>query len=253
MRIAVAGGSGTVGRHVVDDARRRGHEVVVLTRASGVDLVTGDGLGVALAGCEAVVEAANVVTLRRRVATNFFEATARNLQSACRSEGVGHIVVLSIVGVDRLRSLGYYAAKMTHERLHLAGPVPATVLRSTQFHEFALQVVDRSRIGPVALVPSMLVQTVSARSVAERLVDLAEGRALKGRAPDVTGPPPPVRLEVRSRMALAKVGSRTRVFALPIPGAAGRAIAKGALLGEADAVIAGPSFEAWLDGPDGPR
>ena len=44
MRIAVAGGTGAVGHHVVEVATQRGHEVVVLTRSEGVDLTTGSGL-----------------------------------------------------------------------------------------------------------------------------------------------------------------------------------------------------------------
>ena len=35
MRIAVAGGTGVVGRHTVEAARAAGHEVVVLSRAQG--------------------------------------------------------------------------------------------------------------------------------------------------------------------------------------------------------------------------
>ncbi|MHB1212687.1 MAG: NAD-dependent epimerase/dehydratase family protein, partial [Candidatus Nanopelagicales bacterium] len=44
MRIAVAGGTGTAGRYVVDAAVAAGHEVVVLSRAAGVDLTRDGGL-----------------------------------------------------------------------------------------------------------------------------------------------------------------------------------------------------------------
>jgi uncharacterized protein YbjT (DUF2867 family) len=49
MRIAVVGGTGTVGRHVAAQAREAGHEVVVLSRSRGVDVRTGQGLAGALA------------------------------------------------------------------------------------------------------------------------------------------------------------------------------------------------------------
>jgi uncharacterized protein YbjT (DUF2867 family) len=200
-----------------------------------------------------VIDASNVATIRRRKALAFFEASARNLQRSARRQGVGHVVVLSIAGVDRLRSIGYYDAKVTQERLHLAGPVDTTVVRSTQFHEFALQAAARGSVGPVALVPSLLVRTVAARAVAEQLVELAEGEPVRGRAPDIAGPGPAVRLPTRTREALDRAGSRTRVVPLPLMGPAGRAIGAGALLGATDAMILGPAFEAWIDGPDFPR
>jgi uncharacterized protein YbjT (DUF2867 family) len=160
--------------------------------------------------------------------------------------------VLSIVGVDQFRSFGYYDAKVTQERLHLDGVVPATVLRATQFHEFPLQVVSRSTVGPLAMVPSMRVQTVAARSVAEQLVDAATGEPWRGRRPDVAGPGPEAMLPDLARRALAKAGSSVKVVAMPVPGAGGKATRQGAQLPAADGLLVGPSFEAWLDGPDGP-
>src|SRR5437667_75660 len=49
MKIAVAGATGRVGRHVVDVLEERGREVVAISRAQGVDVITGDGLAEALA------------------------------------------------------------------------------------------------------------------------------------------------------------------------------------------------------------
>ena len=49
MRIAIAGATGSVGRHILDTARGRGHEVVALSRSSGQDVSTGTGLVEAVA------------------------------------------------------------------------------------------------------------------------------------------------------------------------------------------------------------
>ena len=57
-RIAVAGATGRVGRHVVDVLEERGHDVVPISRSLGVDVVTGEGLAEALAGVETVIDAA---------------------------------------------------------------------------------------------------------------------------------------------------------------------------------------------------
>jgi uncharacterized protein YbjT (DUF2867 family) len=252
VRIAVLGGSGVVGRHVVAVAMALGHEVSAPSRASGVDLVAGSGLDDALAGCAAAIDVTNVATIRRGPARAFFEATARNLQAACRRAGVAQVVVLSIVGIDRFRALGYYDAKCTQERLHLDGPVDATIVRATQFHEFPGQVVARATVAGVALVPRLSVQTVAARAVAEVLVDHAVGTPSRGRALDVGGPGPPAALPALAAATLARRGARTRVAAVPLAGAVRRAVAEGALLPPPDARLVGPTFEAWLDGPDGP-
>jgi nucleoside-diphosphate-sugar epimerase len=56
MKIAVAGATGRVGRHVVDVLNSGGHDVVPMSRSVGVDVITGDGLAAALAGVECVID-----------------------------------------------------------------------------------------------------------------------------------------------------------------------------------------------------
>ena len=161
--------------------------------------------------------------------------------------------MLSIVGIDRLRTFGYYDAKLAQERLHLDGAVAATVVRATQFHEFAGQVLARGPAGPVALVPTLRVQTVAARAVAAELVDAALGGPQRGRAPRRRGSgarrDPP---RARPPGGASREGPRARCVAVPVPGAAGRAIADGALLPADDARLVGPRFDEWLAGDDGP-
>ena len=248
MRITVLGGSGVVGRHVVEIARSRGIDVVASSRATGVDLTSGEGLDAALDGAAAAIDVSNVATIRRGPSRRFFEASAKHLQQAAARAGVAHVVVLSIVGIDRLRALGYYDAKCTQERHHLAGPVPATVIRATQFHEFPGQVVARSTVGPFALVPAMRVQTVAAGTVAEVLVDAAAGEPSRGRAPDVAGPGPPAELPALVAATLAHDGARTRVLSVPLFGAPRRASRDGSLLPAPDARLVGPTFASWLEG-----
>lgn len=59
MRVAVVGGTGTVGRHVVQSLQSAGHEPVVVTRSNGADIVTGNGLDAALAGADGVIDVSN--------------------------------------------------------------------------------------------------------------------------------------------------------------------------------------------------
>ncbi|MGK5684250.1 SDR family oxidoreductase [Actinoplanes sp. URMC 104] len=234
MNIAVAGGTGWVGRLVVEQARARGHEVVVISRSTGVDLTTGEGLDDALRGVDVVVDVTNVETLSRKASVAFFETTTRTLLAAEERAGVRHHVVLSIVGVDRVDS-GYYEGKRRQERLALDGPIPATVLRATQFHEFAAQLLDRVP-GPVKLVPAMLSRPVAASEVAAELVRLAEGPA-RGLATDLAGP------EVLEVPAMVRRLAR-RGLVLSVP--AGRAMAHGGLLPEGDFHRGEITFDEWL-------
>lgn len=132
MNIAIAGASGTVGRHVVEATKARGHHVVRLSRSDGIDLTTGDGLPAALDGVEVIVDVTNAGTTDEDAATEFFTAVARNLQHAAAARGVRQVVTLSIVGIDDA-AFGYYNTKLIHEQVAAAGPVRSTVLRPRSY------------------------------------------------------------------------------------------------------------------------
>lgn len=217
MRVAVAGGTGVVGRHVVSLLRERGSEPVVLARSQGVDLLTGAGLEQQLTGVEAVVDLSKVTTTSRRRSIGFFTGTTGRLLEAGRRAGVRHHVALSIVGVERVE-LGYYAGKRAQEQLVLTGPVPGSVLRATQFHEFAGQLLDRVR-GPVAVIPRMLVQPVAACEVARALVDLAAAPPV-GMAPELAGPQELELVELADGCS-AHAGHAAPSWAYDCPGVAG--------------------------------
>lgn len=243
MRIAVAGGTGVVGRRIVEVARERGHDVVVLTRSEGVDLTTGAGLTERLAGVDAVIDASNQTSQKRADAEAFFGDVTRNLLAAEAAAGVGHHVVLSIVGIDDADT-GYYAGKRLQERVAADGSVPWSVLRATQFHEFAEQVLHFVRVGPFSLVPRMLSQPVAARDVAEALVDLAEAGP-SGRVPDLAGPERHQMVDLARRVSQAR-GLGRRVVPVRLPGAGWRAMRTGALCPKDDGPRGRITFEEWL-------
>lgn len=242
MRIAVAGGTGVAGRQVVAELTAAGHEPVVLARSEGVDLMTGAGLDAALAGVDAVIDTVNLSTMRRARAVAFFESVTRNLLAAEERAGVGHHIALSIVGIERVGH-GYYQGKIAQERAVAAGPVPWTVLRATQFHEFAEQMLDLMP-GPLAPILPMRVQPVAVREVARHLVALAAG-APQGMAPELAGP----REESLTGMVRALLpvrGERRLVLPLRLPGRPGRAMATGALLPTATGPRGTQTFTEWL-------
>jgi uncharacterized protein YbjT (DUF2867 family) len=247
MRIAVAGGTGVVGRHVVDVLRERGHDPVVLARSAGVDLVTGDGLTGALVGVDVVIDVVSKLTQKAQVASDFFDATTRNLLDAEKDAGVTHHVLLGIVGSQKSQ-YGYYLGKMVQERLMRAGGVPWTEVRATQFHEFSRQIYGVARIGPIVLAPTGRVQPIAAREVAERLVELAEG-APSGLVAELAGP----REESLSRMvrdAARATGKRSPVLGIPAPGPGGKAMRDGTLLPDPTlqppAQLGTQTFDEWL-------
>ncbi len=247
MRIAVAGGTGVVGRHVVEALEQRGHEAISLSRRTGTDLTTGGGLDGALQGVTAIVDTTNATSLNPGRAIDFFTRVTGNLQAAGARSGVKRLVLLSIVGIDRV-PLGYYRAKLRHEEAGRAGPLPCTIVRATQFHEFPLQVMSRAHIGSLRLVPDATLQPVAAASVGQFLAEVALAPTPEDLI-QVAGPRTE-KLPAMARQLLGRTGQRGTVVGLPLPGAAGRAMRRGGLVPGPEARTIGPTFEEWLKGDD---
>jgi uncharacterized protein YbjT (DUF2867 family) len=248
MRIAIAGGTGTLGRYVVDAVRAAGHEPKVISRSHGINVVTRSGLDEALRGTAVVIDVTNLATLSAKKSTTFFERATQNLIDAGTRAGVTHHLVLSIVGIDRV-DLGYYRGKLAQERVALAGAVPATVLRATQFHEFAGQMLARG--GPFAIVPRMVTQPIAAREVADALVGLALGPPL-GRVPDIAGPEQRQMGDMVRALAHAR-GERRVMVPIRLPGKVGRVMVNGGLLPTGDGPRGQQTFDEWLETADSAR
>lgn len=282
MRIAVAGATGRLGRRVAEVLAERGHEVVPISRATGVDVITGTGLDAALRGVEVVVDAATGPSAEQQPATDFFVTAAHNLQQAAVRAGVREAVVVSIIGTDRFPG-GYGAAKLAHERAWRAGPIPARIVRAAQFHEFVAQLLDWGTRGEVATVPEMRTQIVSARAVAEVIADViaadaadpaaadpaaadaaetgeAAGTARTPEAADPADPADPVgTIEVagpreEDLVALATALAARRGIPAKVEGfrdpddPTAQMQATGGLLPGPGARLVGPTFAQWLEG-----
>lgn len=229
--VLVTGGTGSLGSRVVERLGT-GHDVRVLSHSgrSGTvkgDLLTGEGLEGALEGVETVVHCASS-PLRKTHQTDV-EGTELLLKAAERV-GVSHIVFVSIVGVDHNPHFPYYRAKLEAERIIERSPVPWTILRATQFHEFVLKQIRYLELGPVALVPKgFLVQPIDIGEVANKLVGLAlSGPA--GHAPDVGGPEVRMLVDLARSYLRAAGRQRKRVVEVPVPGKTARAFRQGAHL-----------------------
>jgi uncharacterized protein YbjT (DUF2867 family) len=245
-KIAVAGATGRVGRHVVELLAGAGHDVVAISRSHGVDVISGDGLAEALRGVDCIVDTATGPSPEERAATEFFTTAVRNLHEAGRAAGVKRIVVVSIIGCDRFKG-GYNAAKVAHEHAALAGPIPARILRAAQFHEFVGQLLDWGTRGDTAYVPEMCTQLVAARIVAEALVELAVAPGPNGGPIHEIAGPKTERLVEAARLLAARRGAPERVEETSDPADPDRErFATDGLLPGPHAMLAGPTFEEWL-------
>jgi uncharacterized protein YbjT (DUF2867 family) len=173
VKIVVIGGGGLIGSRVVRLLRQKGHEVVAASPSTGVDVLTGEGLAQALAGAQVVVDLANSPSFEDAPAMKFFQTAGRNLLAAEQAAGVGHHVALSVVGLERNPSSGYYRAKLAQEALIKASPTPWTILRSTQFFQFAPAVVQSGATNGEIRLSTGMMQPIAADDVAAFVADAA--------------------------------------------------------------------------------
>ncbi|MFD3700402.1 SDR family oxidoreductase [Streptomyces sp. NPDC058646] len=186
MKITVIGSTGLIGSQLVVRLLEAGHEVVPASLTTGVDLLTGEGLDQALQGADTVVNVTNSPTFDE-ASSDFFRTTVGNLLAAGERAGVGHQVILSIVGVDQVPDLDYYRAKTLQEELLKQGPTAYSIVRATQFFEFMDAVMSWSSDEDTVRLPSTPVQPIAATDVVTALADVATAPPLNGTV-GVAGP-----------------------------------------------------------------
>ena len=193
MKIVVIGGSGLIGKKLVNNLRQRGHQVVAASPSSGVNTLTGEGLAEALTGAQVVVDVANAPSWEDKAVLEFFETSGRNLLAAEAVGGVGHHVALSVVGSERLLASGYFRAKMAQETLIKASPIPYTIVRATQFFEFVGGIVQSATEGQTVRLPPALMQPIVSDDVAAVMAEVAVAKPLNATI-ELAGPEP-IRLD----------------------------------------------------------
>jgi uncharacterized protein YbjT (DUF2867 family) len=173
MKIVVIGGTGLIGTKLVNILRKRDHEALAASPASGVNTITGEGLTEALAGAQIVVDLANAPSWEDKAVLEFFETSGRNLLAAETKAGVRHHIALSIVGTDRTPDNGYFRAKVAQEKLIESSGIPYTIIRSTQFMEFLGGIAASSTNGSMVRISPGLFQPIAADDVAASVADVA--------------------------------------------------------------------------------
>lgn len=239
MRIAIIGATGRIGRLAMAAVVRDGHEAVGVSRSLGVDLCTGEGLDRALDGVDAVVDAVNSGAAEP---VAYFTTTTGNLLAAEERAGVRHHVLLSIVNVDRIAGNAHYDGKVAQENLVTAGPIPWSIVRATQFHDFPEMIAERSRTGDTVPLAPLLLQPVAPEDVADTLVFAAAGDP-RGRL-DLAGPRTEDMVDMLRR-AYAHRGEKIDIVPTWRAGF-GPAMSGEAMLPGEGALLAATTFEEWL-------
>ncbi len=241
--IAVIGATGTAGSRVVARLRPRDVAVVEISRAQGVDVFDAPGLTRALEGVDVVIDVSNPVPpdgrsdIRQTLAT-----AARNIMGACATQEVQRLVVLTIAGIEDpvFDEFPYYQAKREAKEILLDGPVPTTVVKSTQWYEFATNHDAVSCDDNEVIVEDWLIQPIAADTVADVLVETALAQTHTPRT--ITGPDA-IRLPELTSKLLVRQGDRRAVRSVE---PAVSALGAGALLASGHAVVVGPDVDTWL-------
>ncbi|WP_326617612.1 NAD(P)H-binding protein [Streptomyces decoyicus] len=179
MKFAVIGGTGLIGSQVVKKLNAAGHEAVPHSPATGVDVITGQGVEEAVTGADCIVNLTNSPTFDD-ASPAFFQTSMDNLLAAGHKGGVGHFVILSIVGADQVPDLAYYRAKVLQEDLLKAGPIPYSIVHATQFMEFIDAFMSWTTEGDTVRLPTTPLQPIAAQDVSDTVAEVAAGPPLNG-------------------------------------------------------------------------
>jgi uncharacterized protein YbjT (DUF2867 family) len=202
--VLVTGGTGHLGRDLVTRLKSS-YQVRVLARSPGSDpdvewirgdLATGEGIADALAGSQTVIHAATLSPAARRgyiLPKDLWssppevdrDGTTRLLDQAAAA-GVGHILHVSIVGIDKPR-VPYLRRKLEAEYLIRQGPIPWSIARATQFHWLLDRMLGKMARLPMVALPDLRVEPVDTSDFADYLVE-SVGKGPLGRLPDFGGP-----------------------------------------------------------------
>jgi uncharacterized protein YbjT (DUF2867 family) len=187
MKIVVIGGTGLIGSNLVNKLRQLDHTAIAASPDTGVNTITGQGLNEVLKDADVVVDVSNSPSFEDNAVMNFFKTSTTNLLAAAKQAKVKHYVALSIVGTDRLPGSGYLRAKLEQEDLIKNGGIPYTILRSTQFFEFARRIAQEGTVGNIVRISTGTIQPIASDETVGALTNVVINPPLNATA-EVGGP-----------------------------------------------------------------
>jgi uncharacterized protein YbjT (DUF2867 family) len=244
MKIVVIGGTGLIGSKLVTKLVEHGHDAEPAALETGLNTITGEGLAEALAGAAVVVDVSNSPSFDAAAVLEFFETSTRNILDAEAAAGVGHHVVLSVVGSERMSDSGYMVAKVAQEKLVTSSAIPYTIVHATQFFEFARRIADDAIEGDTVRLPAALIQPMAADDVAAAMCDVALAAPALGTVE--IGGPEALSFEDFVTRALRAAGDQRVVVADPEALYFGARLAERTLVPGAGAHLGATGFDDWL-------
>ena len=244
MNIVVIGGNGLVGRNVVRKLRDQGHDVISASRATGVDIITGEGLDGALAARDVVVDASNAEAPFGEDSYAFFATGTRNLLAAALRAGLGHYVSISVVGTERLVDSSYFRGKAEAEAMIRTSGIPYTILHATQFHEFLVMIVEAAVANQVLRLSPAWIQPVASSDVAEAMAFIATDQPYNGTV-ELAGPERERMCDLVRRF-VGDMEAPFEVVADPTAPYFGATLSDDSLVPRGDAQCCTIGFDAWL-------
>ena len=244
MKIVVIGGTGLIGSKLVTKLSSLGHEAVAAAPDTGVNTLTGEGLGEVLKGAQVVVDVSNSPSFEDATVMDFFQTSTRNLLSSEAAAGVAHHVALSVVGSERLPQSGYMRAKVAQEELVKGGPISYTIVHATQFFEFTKRIADEATLDNKVYLPPVLFQPMAADDVASALCDIATSSPLNSTV-EIAGPEA-FRFDEFIRQRLTALNDAREVVADPHARYFGTEVSERSIVPEDTAQLGETRFEDWL-------
>jgi len=244
LKIVVIGGTGLIGKKVVNNLRALGHDTRVASPSKGVDTITGNGLKEALAGAQVVIDLSNSPSFEDQAVMAFFETAGKNIAAAEKAAGVKHHIPLSVVGTDRLQASGYFRAKLAQENLIKASGIPYTIIRATQFFEFVGAIAQAATSGQTVRVASAMMQPIVSDDVAAAVTKVALATPLNGIV-ELAGPEP-IRMNDLVRQLLVAQGDSRQLVTDDAAGYFGTPVNDRSLTPGSNPMLGQTRFADWL-------
>ncbi|WP_280351283.1 SDR family oxidoreductase [Nocardia abscessus] len=243
MKIVVIGGTGLIGSKLVARLGEHGHQAVPAAPNTGVNSITGEGVKEALQDANVVIDVSNSPSFADNDVMEFFRTSTTNLLEAAAAAGVGHYVALSVVGSERLPDSGYLRAKVAQEQLIEGSGLSYSIVRATQFFEFAGGIADSATVDGQVRLPGSSVQPIAADDVAAAVGRTAAGEPKNGTIE--IGGPEVIALDEWIRTVLSARSDARTVVTDPEARYFG-AVPQGELLPGSDAQLAQTRLSEWL-------
>lgn len=221
MKIFITGATGFVGRHVIAELDRRGHEIVALVRRPGslpgvreivADITRPETLNTeALAGCDAAIHLAAIIREFPSRGISFQKlhiAGTRNILDGCRRAGINRFLHMSALGANHESKAAYLRTKAQMEDMVGASGLDCTIFRPAvilgQGGELTqtLERLTAMRIVPLIGDGSFMMEPLAVATVAQAFGNALDKEATIGKIYELRGE------AITYRQLLAKIAEK---------------------------------------------